>query len=201
MPQTLLPLIPDGATQINDVISVIRKDDWWTYFLGAQPVFSHPQDDCRSYQMFTAQLVCQGACRQAEIIRAFGVSKNSVLRSVKKYREEGIEAFYGPRRGRGPTVINEKVADQTRPTEVLGRVELLQVHGQLRVPSGFRVDAATQVDTLNALLGKEFDQQRNTRTTRDKIGCLTSSKRSCRHWHTRSCSPVGSICFARRFWN
>ena len=83
MPQTLLPLIPDGATQINDVISVVRQDDQWTYFYGVQPVFSHRQDDRRSFQMFTAQLVCQGACQQAQIIRAFGVSKNSVLRSVK----------------------------------------------------------------------------------------------------------------------
>jgi transposase len=112
MPQTLLPLIPDGATHINDVISVVQDDDQWTYFYGVQPVFSHPPDDRRSFQMFTAQLVCQGACRQVEIIRAFGVSKNSVLRSVKKYREEGIQAFYGPRRGRGSTVINEEVADQ-----------------------------------------------------------------------------------------
>ena len=112
MPQTLLPLIPDGATHINDVISVVQDDDQWTYFYGVQPVFSHPPDDRRSFQMFTAQLVSQGACRQVEIIRAFGVSKNSVLRSVKKYREEGIQAFYGPRRGRGSTVINEEVVDQ-----------------------------------------------------------------------------------------
>ena len=112
MPQTLLPLIPDGATHINDVISVVQDDDQWTYFYSVQPVFSHPPDDRRSFQMFTAQLVCQGTCRQVEIIRAFGVSKNSVLRSVKKYREEGIQAFYGPRRGRGSTVINEEVADQ-----------------------------------------------------------------------------------------
>ncbi len=114
MPQILLPLIPDGATQINDVISVIREDDQWTYFYGAQPIFSHPQHDHRSFQMFTAQLVCQGACRQAQIIRTFGVSKNSVLRSVKKYREEGIQTFYGPRRGRGSTVINEEIADQAQ---------------------------------------------------------------------------------------
>jgi transposase-like protein len=114
MPQTLLPLIPDGATQINDVISVVQDDDQWTYFYGVQPVFSHRQDDRRSFQMFTAQLVCQGVCQQAQIIRAFGVSKNSVLRSVKKYREEGIHAFYGPRRGRGPTVLTEEVAEQAQ---------------------------------------------------------------------------------------
>ena len=62
--------------------------------------------------MFTAQLCCQGACTQAQIIRAFGVSKNSVLRSVAKYREEGINGFYGPRRGRGPSVMTAEVIVQ-----------------------------------------------------------------------------------------
>ncbi len=112
MPQTLLPLIPDGASHINKVISVICEDGEWTYFLGIQPVFSHPQDDRRSFQMFTAQLVCQGNCRQVEIIRTFGVSKSSVLRSVQKYREEGIHAFYERHRGRGATVINKEVVGQ-----------------------------------------------------------------------------------------
>jgi len=82
--------------------------------MALRPVFSHLQDDRRSFQMFTAQLVCQGACRQVDIIRAFGVSKNSVLRSVRKYRDEGIQAFYGPRRGRGPTVITKEVAEQAQ---------------------------------------------------------------------------------------
>ena len=37
--------------------------------------------------MFTAQLICQGACRQVDIVvRAFGVSKQSVIRSINKYR-------------------------------------------------------------------------------------------------------------------
>jgi transposase len=114
MPQTLLPLIPDGATQINDLVSVVREGDRWTYFHGAHPIFSHAQDDRRSFRMFTAQLVCQGTCRQVEIIHAFGVSKNSILRSVKKFREEGVEGFYEPRRGRGSTVITETIADQAQ---------------------------------------------------------------------------------------
>ena len=114
MPQTLLPLIPDGATQINDLVSVIREDDQWTYFHGAHPIFSHAQNDHRSFRMFTAQLVCQRTCRQIDIIRTFGVSKNSVLRSVKKFHEEGIQGFYEPRRGRGSTVITEKIADQAQ---------------------------------------------------------------------------------------
>ena len=100
MPQTLLPLIPSGATQLSDLISVFCQDGQWTYFCGVQPVFEHPEDDRQSFRMFTAQLCCQGTCTQAQIMRAFGVSKNSLLRSIAKYRQEGIDGFYRPRRGR-----------------------------------------------------------------------------------------------------
>jgi transposase len=110
MPQAWLPLIPPGASSINNVISVICREQQWTYFCGMQPVFQHAEDDRRSFRMFTAQLCVQGACSQAEIMRAFGVSKNSVLRSVAKYRQEGIDGFYRRRKGRGPSVMRGEVA-------------------------------------------------------------------------------------------
>lgn len=109
MPQALLPMINHGATPINKIISVVRKEQTWTYFCGVQPVFQHPDDDRKSFRMFTAQLCCQGACTQAEIIRAFGVSKSSVLRSVAKYRREGINGFYRPRKTRGASVVTAEV--------------------------------------------------------------------------------------------
>jgi hypothetical protein len=64
--------------------------------------------------MFTAQLCCQGACTQAQIVRRFGVSKNSVLRSVARYRQEGIDGFYRPRRVRGASVLTAEVAAQAQ---------------------------------------------------------------------------------------
>jgi transposase len=70
--------------------------------------------------MFTAQLCCQGACTQAQIIRAFGVSKNSVLRSVAKYLDQGIDGFYGPRRGRGASVMTAEVTVQVEKLLALG---------------------------------------------------------------------------------
>ena len=121
MPQALLPLIPAGATPINELISVVREGKEWTYFCGVQPVFRHADDDRQSFRMFTAQLCCQGACTQAQIIRTFGVSKNSVLRSTEKYRQEGIEGFYRPRRGRGPSVMTAEVSAQAQSLLDLGR--------------------------------------------------------------------------------
>jgi Transposase protein len=109
-----LPLIPDGATRVSDSISVARENGDWTYFCGVYPVFRHAENDHRSFRMFTAQLICQGACRQAEIRRVFGVSKNSVIRSVHAYRAGSVGAFYAPRATRGASVLMPEVKAQAQ---------------------------------------------------------------------------------------
>ena len=114
IPQALLPLIADGATRISDVISVVRENGQWTYFCGVQPVFRHAEDDRPSFRMFTAQLICQGVCRQVDVVRAFGVSKNSVVRSVDKYRAGDVESFYTPRATRGASVMTPEVTAQAQ---------------------------------------------------------------------------------------
>ena len=121
MPQLLLPMIPAGASRISDLVSVVRENGEWTYFCGVQPVFRHSEEDQRSFRMFTAQLVCQGACQQVDILRTFGVSKNSVKRSVKKYREEGIASFYGARKKRGATVLTAAVIAEAQRLLSAGR--------------------------------------------------------------------------------
>ena len=69
MPQPLLPLVRDGATPLSKHISVVNENDTWTYFAGVLPVFSHPADDRDSFRMFTAQLVCNGNCKQVDIVK------------------------------------------------------------------------------------------------------------------------------------
>ena len=149
IPQALLPLIADGATRISDVISVVRDNGRWTYFCGVQPVFQHAENDRRWFQMFTAQLICQGVCRHVDIMRAFGVSKSSVIRSVNTYRAGGVNAFYTPRATRGASVMTPEVTAQAQqllgagesPREVaeqLGiKLDTLRKairHGRLTVP-------------------------------------------------------------------
>jgi len=114
MPQPLLPLVPDGATPLCDHISVVKENDTWTYFAGVLPVFSHPHHDRNSFRMFTAQLVCNGICKQVDIVKTFGVAPVSVKRAVKQYREQGSESFYQPRRGRGATVMTDPVIQQAQ---------------------------------------------------------------------------------------
>jgi hypothetical protein len=114
IPQALLPLIADGATPISDLISVVRENGQWTYFCGVQPVFQHAENDRPSFQMFTAQLICRAVCRQVDIVRVFGVSKNSVIRSVNKYCAGGVKAFYAPRATRGASVMTPEITAQAQ---------------------------------------------------------------------------------------
>jgi hypothetical protein len=114
MPQAWLPLIPSGATPINDLVSVAKHEGRWVYFFGIHAVFDHEERDRRCFRMVTAQLVSQGTCKQAEIVRTFGVSPKSVRRSVVKYQAGGPSAFFAPRRGRGATVLTEEVLSQAQ---------------------------------------------------------------------------------------
>ncbi|MGB3564214.1 MAG: putative transposase [Thermoanaerobaculia bacterium] len=111
IPQAILPLIPEGASQVSDWVSVHRDGDSWTYFVGIVPMGRHAAGERRSFQLMTSQLIDAGTCRQAEVIRAFGVSKSSVARALRRYREGGPAAFFQVRRGarRGGTVLTDDV--------------------------------------------------------------------------------------------
>jgi transposase len=78
------------------------------------PVFVHAEDDVESFRMITAQFCVNGNARQADIVRAFGVTKISLKRAVKRYREEGPKGFYQPRKRRGPAVLTPEVVEQAQ---------------------------------------------------------------------------------------
>ena len=87
MIQTQLPLFPTDATLINMLLGVQIKEDTVYYFNGQMPIFQHPKDDYESFRLITSQFIVNGNCTQMDIVRCFGVSKISVKRWVKKYKE------------------------------------------------------------------------------------------------------------------
>ena len=109
MPQTLLPLFCEDVTPINEMVAYAKRDGQVYYFHAGLPVFSHAEDDERSFRLITAQLAVNGACRQAEIVRAFGISSISMKRWAKRYREEGAAGFFSSPRKRKPRVLTEEV--------------------------------------------------------------------------------------------
>jgi hypothetical protein len=86
MPQLQLPMFPMGVTPITALLAFIKEEGHITYFNGSLPVFSHTEEDTQSFRMITAQFCVNGHTQQMEIVRAFGVTKISVKRSVKRKR-------------------------------------------------------------------------------------------------------------------
>ena len=65
--------------------------------MGVEPFAIHDANDRRTFYLTVTQLVATGACRQCEIIKTFGVSKSSMIRSLKRYKEKGAEGFFANR--------------------------------------------------------------------------------------------------------
>ena len=136
----ILPLIPYGATKIANNLSVFYENDEWTYFHGYFPVARHAASDTRFFRMITSSFILNGACRNADIIRVFNVSKSSVIRNCKKFAAHGSDAFFNnSNRGK-------------RKSKVLTDDKLKKAHELLS--SGFRrSETASKLgvkyDTLN----------------------------------------------------
>ncbi len=114
MPQLQLPIFPEGMTMINANLGVMTQDGTVTYIYGSLPIFSHAVDDQKTFRMITSQLYVNGSVKQADICRAFGVSRISVKRSVKLYREKGAAGFFEPPRRRGPAVLTPEVVQKVQ---------------------------------------------------------------------------------------
>ena len=111
MRQLILPMIPQGATQINDLVCVWRNEQRWTYYYGTNPIHYHDPDDLRMFRVITSQLIEAGSCRPVDIINTFGVSKSSVDRSLRKLRTGGVAAFFEKqvRNKRGNVLTEERL--------------------------------------------------------------------------------------------
>jgi transposase-like protein len=112
MPQLQLPIFPPGTTLINQNVGFVRQDNTVTYIHGSLPVFSHDVDDLKAFRMFSSQLYVNGSATQAEICRAFGISKISMKRSVKLYREKGVAGFFAEPNRRGPAVLTPPLLEK-----------------------------------------------------------------------------------------
>jgi transposase len=132
MPQIQLPIFPEGVTHITPLLAFSKQDGRVTYLNGSMPVFVHEEEDQASLQMITAQFCVNGNAKQADIVRAFGVTKISLKRAVKRYREEGPKGFYTPRKRRGPAVLTPVVLTEAQqlldeglePSEVADRLDI-----------------------------------------------------------------------------
>ena len=107
-----LPLSLPDATPIGDRYAMQTRDGFTYYFFNLEPFDCHPVDDRRAMLLRAAKLHVVSGVPQADIMGAFNLSRPTVARAVKRYRERGEDAFFEPRRGRGRTVVDAEMADK-----------------------------------------------------------------------------------------
>ena len=135
MNQTILPLIPHGATPINAQVGVFNEGSHWVYLLGMHPIYRHRAGDQRGFRLTIAQLVDSQACRASEVCGALGIAKSRMDRALRLYRAGGIDAFFGrkPAKRAGRVLTAERlVSAQELLDEGLGNAE---VAARLGVPA------------------------------------------------------------------
>jgi hypothetical protein len=113
MYQAILPLIPEGASRINEVAAVFRDDKDWTYFSYHHPVYKHRAGDTRSFYLTVCQMIDAGLCRECEILVTFGIPKRTLDNWQEKYKSGGVEAFFRrPKRRKGGTILTLEVLEE-----------------------------------------------------------------------------------------
>jgi len=100
MPQLQLPIFLEGVTIITPELGYSLEDGQVVYLHGMLPVFTHDVADTASFKMIVSQFYVNGAAKQAQIVKAFGINPLALKRWVKKYREGGSKAFFIEKRGR-----------------------------------------------------------------------------------------------------
>ena len=115
MYQAILPLIPEGASRINEFVSVCRTEKSWTYFSYDQPVYRHDPGDRTGFYLTACQMLDAGVCRECEILEVFGVPKRTLDNWQDKYRKGGISSFFRrPVRKKKSTVLTPEVLEQAQ---------------------------------------------------------------------------------------
>ena len=105
-----LPFSLPDATPIGDRYAMQTRDGITYYFFNLEPFDCHPADDRRAMLLRAAKLQVVSSVRQADIMAAFNISRPTLARAVKRYREHGEDAFFEPRRRRGRTVVDAQMA-------------------------------------------------------------------------------------------
>jgi len=92
--QLLLPLFSQEVRLINTHLGFFEKDKVVTYLHVGVPIGNHLADDLKGFRCHTSRLINVGLCSQSDIVKAFGVSFDSVRKSLRLYQEKGEAGFY-----------------------------------------------------------------------------------------------------------
>ena len=145
MHQTFLPVFPLDTKMINSDIGIKNIGEKILYFNGGMPMYQHAKDDYNSFRYITSQMIDLKTVRHVEIVSTFRVSKESVNRWLRIYREEGARGFFRKKKvvKHGTVLTNE----------VLSKVQGLLNFGKTLKEIGEELDI--KPDTIQKAIGSQ----------------------------------------------
>jgi hypothetical protein len=105
--QSFLPGLPDGAFKIGNSVSVLKKEDRVTYFVGSDNYFSHAEEDGKSRRFALTNLIDNGHARARDVEDVLHIPHRTVMNWMKQCRSEGPASFYRPPPISKPRVMTE----------------------------------------------------------------------------------------------
>src|SRR6266536_5336462 len=94
--QSFLPGCPDGAVKVGTSVSVLKKENNVTYFVGSDNYFSHAAEDEKSRRFVLTSLIDNGHVRARDVEESLHIPHRTVMNWMKQYRSEGPASFYRP---------------------------------------------------------------------------------------------------------
>ena len=174
--QMMLPLIPDGATRVNDAAAVLRVEDACVYFTSLQPVYRHEAKDRRGFYLTCCMMMDSGLCRERGILKTFGVPRRTLDNWQDKFKKGGIKAFFIEHVSRrGPTILTP---------EVIAEAQLLLDQGCARA------EVAAALGIKSCTLRKAINQ--NRLVERERAKGTTKSERTPRD--AAAAEGIGTAC-------
>lgn len=113
MLQLLLQGFPENASQINASVSIQKKGDQITYWVGNSNYTSHKAGDKAGLQFAVTSLIINNHARACEISRPpLNIPHRTLMRWIRQYEENecGPRVFYQPGAVRGGKVITPEKA-------------------------------------------------------------------------------------------
>jgi hypothetical protein len=93
--QLFIPGFPDGAQRIGESVSIVEKDGWVTYFVGADDYFRHIQEDVRSRRFILTSLMENDHLKAGDLSGPPLLIPHRTLMNWKnRFRKDGPASFF-----------------------------------------------------------------------------------------------------------
>jgi len=97
--QTRLPLGHPDAREINEELSFLVHGSQATYLACGVPIFVHDNDDAAARRLAALQILELRLAKKAELSESFGMDRTTLYRQQIRFREGGVAAVIGEKRG------------------------------------------------------------------------------------------------------